>query len=411
MRSEWFAVIPERILTVALAFLFGVATAQAGENVILRFNQTLGANPYSGLVADAAGNLYGTTTIGGTANCGTVFELSPGSDGKWTETLLYSFPSCAYPGLFVGGTMVLDKQGNLYGVAATDYIGLGAFVFQLSKGANGTWSEGAIYNFTTSDGYPSSDLALDSAGNLYGTASSTSATSRGEVFELSPQPGGTWKETIPYTFPINGIGSPSAGVTVDSKGNLYGPAETYVAGRYYGAVYKLSPQADGSWRLRVIHSFQGNQGNEGISRLVFDSSGNLYGAAGVYNEPFYGLVFELSPTPGGEWTETVIRRFSYGSDGEYPEGTLVVDASGNIYGVTMWGGSGCSGFYCGVVYELSPQGGGKWKETILHPFESAEDGSEPEEGLLLDSSGNLFGTTYHGGSRYGYGTVYEITPQ
>ncbi|MGC1374565.1 MAG: choice-of-anchor tandem repeat GloVer-containing protein, partial [Candidatus Sulfotelmatobacter sp.] len=90
--------------------------------------------------------------------------------------------------------------------------------------------------------------------------------------------------------------------------------------------------------------------------------------------------------------------------------TLVVDAAGNIYGTAVWGGLGCNRFYCGVVYELSPQGGGAWKETILPPFESAEDGSEPEAGVLLDGSGNLFGTTYYGGSRYGYGTVYEITP-
>jgi uncharacterized repeat protein (TIGR03803 family) len=170
--------------------------------------------------------------------------------------------------------------------------------------------------------------------------------------------------------------------------------------------------------LRVLHNFHGNQGASLDSRLTFDSSGNLYGTAGDPNrrasDPDVGLVFELSPTSKGEWTETVIHVFSVGSnfgrDGEFPGGTLVVDGSGNVYGTAVNGGVGCSGFYCGVVYELSPQGGGTWKETILHPFESAEDGSEPEEGLLLDGSGDLFGTTYHGGSRYGYGTVYEITP-
>jgi uncharacterized repeat protein (TIGR03803 family) len=412
MKSKWFAAMPGQFLTVALALLFSATTAQAGESVILRFNQTLGANPSSGLVSDAAGNLYGTTTLGGTANCGTVFELSPGSDGKWAETLLYSFPSCAYPpGLFVSGTMVFDKEGNLYGVAENDDCCQdgGGFVFRLSKGANGTWSGSVIYRFTAVEGYPQGDLATDSADNLYGVTYVSSATSYGEVFELSPQPGASWKETILYTFPAtNGVGAPAAGVTFDSKGNLYGPAnEGYIRGTEYGAVYELSPQANGPWRLRVLHNFHGNQGSSFESRLVFDSSGNLYGTA---TQPNSGLVFELSPTPGGQWTETVIHAFENGGDGRIPQGTLVVDASGNVYGATEWGGLGCNGFYCGVVYRLSPQGGGTWKETILHPFESAEDGSQPGAGLLLDSSGNLFGTTYHGGSRYGYGTVYEITP-
>src|ERR1700730_863712 len=376
MRSEWFAAMPGQILAVALALFFNATTAQAGESVILHFNPTLGAHPVSCLVADAAGNLYGTTTLGGTANCGTVFQLSPGSDGKWTETLLYSFPSCASPpGLFVGGTMVIDKQGNLYGVAAGNYGG--GFVFRLTKGVNGAWAGRVIHNFTATEENPHSDLTLDSAGNLYGTTYAGKGTD-GEVFILSPQPGGSWQETILYTFPITGgVGSPSAGVIFDSKGNLYGPA--------YTAVSELSPQAIGPWKLSVLHNFNGRKASLLEARLVFDSSGNLYGTE---TEPNYGLVFELSPTSGGMWTEKIIHAFSFGGDGEYPEGALVVDASGNVYGTTMWGGTGCSEFYCGTVYKLSPQSGGTWKETILHPFESAEDGSQPEEGLLLDSSGN-----------------------
>ena len=189
-----------QILAVALALLLNATIARAGESVILRFNQTLGANPYSGLVADAAGNLYGTTTLGGTANCGTVFELSPGSDAKWAESLLYSFPSCASPPAFaIAGTMVLNKQGNLYGVAQNDdgYNG-GGFVFQLSKGTSGAWSESAIYTFGSGEGSVYSDLATDGAGNLYGVTSLVnSVTSDGEVFELSPQPGGQLERNDP----------------------------------------------------------------------------------------------------------------------------------------------------------------------------------------------------------------------
>jgi len=161
--------------------------------------------------------------------------------------------------------------------------------------------------------------------------------------------------------------------------------------------------------LILLYNFlSGNGAEYPDSRLTFDASGNLYGTAQLSK---YGSVFELSPTSSGAWTETTIHTFTAGKDGANPAGAnLVFDASGNLWGTTPSGGKGCNHNLCGVVYKLSPQSGGTWTETIVHPFESASDGSEPGAGLFLDSSGNLYGTTYHGGSRYGYGTVYEITP-
>ncbi len=148
--------------------------------------------------------------------------------------------------------MVFDKQGNLYGVATNDDCceDAGGFVFRLSKGANGTWSENVIYKFTADEGYPYSDLATDSAGNLYGVTYAGEGTYYGEVFKLSPTAGGTWKGTILYTFPgTNDIGYPAVGVTIDGKGNLYGPAYmAYIHGNYYGAVYELSPRPNGPWK-------------------------------------------------------------------------------------------------------------------------------------------------------------------
>src|SRR6202035_1185756 len=209
----------------------------------------------------------------------------------------------------------------------------------------------------------------------------------GEVFELSPQPDGTWKETIVYSFNYTkGVGSAVGGPIFDSKGNLYGAAY-YGPNHTFGSLYQLSPQSNGAWTLSVLSS---GVTDEPGSRLTFDSSGNLYGTFGAGSN---GAIFQLSPTSNGNWTETTVHTFSSGTDGANPQGPLVIDASGNIYGATFAGGTGCNRNLCGTVYKLSPQSNGNWKETILHDFESAGDGSEPQAGLFLDGSGNLYGTT------------------
>lgn len=400
---------PGRVFVVAFALLFNVAGARAGEKVILAFDITQGYESGSGLTIDSAGNLYGTTPSGGANNCGNAFELSPSSSGKWTETIIYSFKGCQFPAPSPSGTMVLDKAGNLYGAAQGDF-GSSGVIFELAKGANGSWSYSLVHNFTTSEGAPNGDLTWDSDGNLYGTTSFDSTTFQGVAFKLSPQPDSSWKETILYTFPApNGVGFPAAGVVFDNAGNLYGPAFFGVGGSGgYGAIYGLSPQTSGPWKLTVIRNFTETSGAQfPSSRLIFDSSGNLYGASSQAN---FGQIFELSPNSGSMWKLTIIHAFTSGSDGRYPVGALVFDPSGNLYGATTYGGSGCNRFLCGTVYKLTPQNEGPWQETILHPFESAGDGSEPLQGPVLDSFGNLYGTTYFGGSRYGYGTVYEITP-
>lgn len=141
------------VFVVALALLLDITAAQAGEKVILQFNPTQGYRSFSGLTSDGAGNLYGTTTTGGAANCGTAFELFPGSGGTWTETVLYSFRGCPYPGPSPSGTMVFDKKGNLYGVSLGNLTG-GGVIFELSKGTNGTWSYRTIHTFSSSEGAP-----------------------------------------------------------------------------------------------------------------------------------------------------------------------------------------------------------------------------------------------------------------
>jgi uncharacterized repeat protein (TIGR03803 family) len=402
-----------RRLCIALAIFLSAVSAQAGERVIFQFNENQGFNPNTGLISDSAGNFYGAAN-GGIGNCSNLYELSPGSNGTYTEAIVYTFQNCNRTGLYPIGALSIDKNGNLYGAeygfSAADGSGL---VYELTKQTNGTFTYSVLHNFGGNEGGPFGDFAWDSVGNIYGATSHDSTTFNGEVFELSPQPNGTWKETVLYRFPApNGVGSPAGSVVLDSQGNLYGATHDGLGGSGYtsrGAVYELVPQSSGPWKLILLYNFPLGTGTESPnSRLTFDTSGNLYGTTQARN---YGAVFQLSPNPGGVWIETAIHTFTAGKDGANPAGAILVfDASGNLWGTTPSGGKGCNHNLCGVVYKLSPQSGGTWIETIVHPFESASDGSEPDAGLFLDSSGNLYGTTYHGGSRYGYGTVYEITP-
>lgn len=394
-----------QFLASTLLVVFVAASAQASESVLLSFNTPQGVHPLSPLVADGNGNFYGTASSGGANNCGVLFELSQVA-GKWTETVLFS---CQGHQAVPNGPLTFDKSGNIYGVTQSYNSGS---ILEFKQSGNGTWTQALVHPFTTNEGMPNLDLTWDSAGNLYGTTQVDSTGFDGEVFELSPQSNGSWNETILYKFPApDRAGMPTAGVIFDSKGNLYGPTYFGVRGNdSSGGIYELSPQSNGPWAFTLIHNFTVSAGGGPYSRLVFDSSGNLYGAAAQAGAKFAGEIFELTPGAGGSWDEKPIHTFESGSDGYYPVGAPVFDESGNLYGATIWGGNACSDNVCGIVYELSPNSEGGWKETILHRFASALDGSEPNPGVVLDSSGNLYGTTYFGGSRYGYGTVYEITP-
>jgi uncharacterized repeat protein (TIGR03803 family) len=402
-----------QVLLCALAVILGATSAQAGEKVIFAFNGTQGINPSTGLVSDGAGNFYGTVG-GGIGNCSNVYELSPNSDGTYAETILYTFQNCTKTGNYPIGTLSPDKNGNLYGALygfdAADGSGV---IYELLKQTNGTFAYRVLHNFGADEGGPYGDFAWDGAGNMYGATSHDSTTFSGEVFELSPQSNGTWKESVLVQFPTStGVGSPVGSVVLDGQGNLYG-ATFFGTGGYgsntRGGVYELSPQAGGSWKFTLLYNFTpANKSQFPNSRLTFDSSGDLYGTA--QGSSFYGSVFEVSPSSSGVWTATTLHSFSAGTDGADTTGNLVFDANGNLYGVTYDGGSGCNRNLCGVVYKLTPQSGGGYTESIEHPFESASDGSIPESTLLLGNDGNLYGTTYHGGSRYGYGTVYQITP-
>jgi len=404
---------------VVLAIMLGAASAGwAGtEKVLYSFaGGTDGINPFDGLVADKAGNLYGTTQSGGAIGLGTVFELSPSSGGSWTEKILYSFcsqpPNCADGNGPTGG-LIFDQSGNLYGT--TGFGGNEACdggcgtVFELSPNSDGTWTETVLHSFNGTDGYdPTNSLLIfDKAGNIYGTTQVGGAYGGGTVFKLN-----AGSETVLYSFCSasncsDGYGL-EAGVIFDKSGNLYG--ETYGGGAYGddGTVFKLSPSSDGGWKETVLHSFRGPDGSSPIGGLVFDKEGNLYGSTysgGANND---GEVFKLARSKHG-WKETVLHSFKgLGYDGDYPYDALILDKSGNLFGTTSSGGD-CT--RCGTVFELKPSQG--WKETVLYKFKGNGDASEPFGSLLVGKSGRLYGTTYTGGTGNcsgGCGTVFEVTP-
>lgn len=415
------------LFAVALGFLAiaPIVHAAPTEQVLYSFaGGTSPGVPSPGLVFDSSGNLYGTAQGGDAQNSGVVFELSPTQDGSWKSTILYRFAG-GEDGAHPAAGLIFDKAGNLYGTTQAGGRGKQSegTVFKLSPSENGTWTETVLYRFTggASDGAePKADLIFDTKGNLYGTTPyggiGCEPTGCGTVFELTPQTDGTWKETLLHLFAggDNDGASPWAKVTLDAAGNLYG---TTVYGAYRsacnyssgcGAVFELTPNAHGKWNEKLLYAFAGARGSDPEGGLILDSAGNLYGTTTGGGEFRGGTAFELIH---GAWTHKILHSFHfnhkhYHKDGDEPSATLVMDQSGNLYGTTVSGGA--YGPF-GIVFELTLTNG-QWTETVLHSFDNnGEDGLVPYSNLVLDSAGNLYGTTSGGGTG-GYGTVFEVTP-
>jgi uncharacterized repeat protein (TIGR03803 family) len=411
MLAKKLLVVAAETLALTSGFLVTDAPVHAASTykVLHVFTGKDGANPSAGLVFDSVGNLYGTTV--GSRTCGTVFKLAPGTNGSWTRTVLHYFGGengCQpYAGL------TFDAAGNLYGSTAGGGAYNGGTVFQLSPSANGKWTQKVLHSFSGkgSDGYvPYAGLIFDPAGNLYGTTYGGGAHQGGTVFELSPGANGKWTQAVLHGFcslPKCADGEePHTGVIFDSSGSLYGT--TFGGGPAgKGTVFKLAPSSSG-WKETVLYSFCSlqncNDGSEPYG-VVFDMAGSLYGTTSGGGTSGYGTVFEvLAGSPSGQSTETVLHNFDK-SDGALPYGTLTFDAAGNLYGTTNEGGNvDCN---CGTVFELAFSNG-QWTETVLHVF-FRRAGAGPLAGPIFDSAGNLYGTTFYGGA-LGDGTVFELTP-
>jgi len=274
-------------------------------------------------------------------------------------------------------------------------------VFELSPVGGGAWTETVLYSFAggTDGANPWSGVIMDQSGNLYGTTGNggSNEAQAGTVFELS-QSGGNWTEQVIYDKFQPGY----AGVTMDAAGNLFGAT--------FEAVYELSPNGSGGWTPTVIHSLAGvpKDGEDEWSAPVLDPAGNLYGTTLYGGASNYGAVYKLSPGKKGKWTEKLLYSFkNNGKDGLVPYAAVVLDAAGNIYGTTTAGGKTGDG----TVFELeAPVGKGSYKEKILWNF-NVTDGYSPEGSLILDSAGHLYGTTIFGGSGGTLaGVAFEVNP-
>ena len=386
---------------LALAFIITLSMARPAqartESVIYAFclltNCDDGGQPLSNVIMDAQGNMYGTTAYDGANGHGTVFKLDP----RGTLTVLYAFCSvgteCSDGSLPESG-LVRDSAGNLYGTTNGGGAYKGGTVFKLSS--DGTLT--TLHSFANSgeDGYaPTAGLLRDSGGNLYGTTYLGGKYGAGTVYRVTP----AGKENIMHSFgatPTDGTLPGNVVPVMDQLGNLYG---TTLGGgaNDFGTVFEITAGGGES----VLYSFGATKTDavKPYAGLTIDSKGNLYGTAtsgGKYNQ---GTVFRVSHSGA----ETIMHSFkNHATDGYDCQAPLVRDGSGNLYGVMFKGGQ--YGF--GTVFEINTGGG----ETILHAFANdGTDGANPNGALLLDSAGNLYGTTYRGGANSA-GNLFEITP-
>jgi uncharacterized repeat protein (TIGR03803 family) len=371
-----------------------------------------GANPEAGLIMDNSGNLFGTTWAGGRLGDGAVFKLSAATGGGYTESVLYSFMG-GPDGMNPVAGLIMDGAGNLYG---TTIMGGGTdkgVVFELSPATGGGYIESVLVSFNgigfstgSNGGNPEAGLILDSAGNLYGTTYEGDIDNAGLVFELSPSTGGGYTESVLYGFNYTYSGitdgaDVAGGLVMDSSGNLYGT--TQAGGTHgFGIVFELVP-GSGGYTESILYNFMGlSDGGGPQATLLMDSAGNLYGTANNGGSFGYGVAFELSPTSGG-YTESVLYSFTGGVDGAGPWAGLLMDTAGNLYGTTIKGGS----HNAGVVFKLSADTSGGYTESVLYSFTGGGDGGTPQAGLIMDGAGNLYGTTANGGSS-NEGVVFKI---
>jgi len=403
------------VTLLAMISIFSVTTSQEAQaqtfSILHYFTGGLdGENPYAGVTVARSGVLYGTTGGGGANSVGTVFKLTQANSG-WVVSPLYEFPggNAALP---LGG-VAIGPSGALYGTTFGNGVGTFGTVFELTpppticSAIRCYWDEQGLHTFSgISDGSgpQTENLAFDSSGNIYGTTGGGGMYDSGVTFELT-RSGGGYTASILHNFGNGTDGrNPLAGIVFDAMGNMYGTTNRGGSGfpqecnGSCGTVYQLMPSSNG-WVENVLVNFDGTNGDDPYGNVIVDRSQNLYGTAAGGGPNGGGVVFKLTNLAGG-FTYSVL--YSFSSCGS--RGGLAMDAAGNFYGVCYSGGAQQDGW----IFELT-----NCSQTCtavdLHDF-SGSDGMSPYGGPVLDASGNLYGTTFAGGTgcSQGCGVVWEL---
>ena len=384
------------------------------------------------LVFDSSGNLYGSAIQGGAAEtvcgagCGVIYELSPNGSGDWAQNILHIFRGS--DGFMPKSGVVLDPAGNIYGTTEWGgpclITGCGpncliygcGVAYELSPAGGGQWNFKILHAFTGgADGAnPWGNLILDASGNLYGGTVLGGALGKcpsegcGVIFELSPQANGSWKETVLHTFAQTDGEQSYGGLTLDASGNLFGTT-AHGGSVGWGVVFRVAPSSSSKWTYSILHDFVGYQdGANPAGNLLIDRAGNIFGATtdgGLHacgGDEGCGVIFEISPSSTGRWTKRNLYIVP-DSASILPNGSMAADSAGNLYETLR----GSGGIY-GAVIELSPGSSG-WTERTVFDFSGTATGEYPNGGVVLDPFGNLYGATSTGGlGSCSCGVIYEL---
>ena len=317
---------------------------------------------------------------------GLVAVVTPRAQGQ-TFSIFHAF-SGGSDGAGPLAGLTIDAGGNLYGTTSVGGASSAGTVFKIT----GKGTEVVLHSFTGgADGAnPQASLVMDALGNLYGTTMAGGAAGVGTVFKITKK----GHETVLYRFTGSTDGaSPIAALTMDKVGNLYGTT-TAGGSTGNGTVFRLSPpkQKGRKWTEKVLYSFgQGTDGATPVAGVTLDAKHNLYGTTSVGGSYGYGTVFQLKQSKSG-WKENILYNFQGGNDGSVPYAGVILDSSGDLYGGATGGGTGAGG----TIFELTPSSGG-WTFSVLYNIPGWSL-SGPFRNLMMDASGNLYGTTHCDGA-------------